>query len=104
MATGSVSRTGMGIARGSCGTVAAGDATALSVTLGFKPKYVMIFNETDVIKWEKLYNQADANTIKTVAAGTMTKDTTSAIVLSESGFVATAALNAAAKVLHWYAE
>lgn len=103
MATGTISRTGMGVARGSCGT-ATGDGTALSVTLGFQPKYVMIFNETDVIKWEKLYNQADANCIKTVAAGTMTKDTTSAIVLSDSGFVASAALFASGKVCHWYAE
>lgn len=39
-----------------------------------------------------------------VAAGTMTKDTTSAIVLTAGGFVTTAALNASGKVLHWYAE
>lgn len=103
MASGTVSRTGMGVARGSCGTFT-GDATVTTITLGFKPKYVMVFNETDVIKWEKLFTQADANTIKTVTAGTMTKDTTSAITLQEGGFTLTAALAAAAKVCHWYAE
>lgn len=103
MATGAVSRNGMGIARGSCGTFT-GDGTATSITLGFKPKYIMVFNETDVIKWEKLFNQADADCIKTVAAGTMTKDTTSAIVLAEKGFVLSAALAASGKVCRWYAE
>lgn len=103
MATGSVSRNGMGIARGSCGT-ATGDGTALSVTLGFKPKHVIIYNETDAMRWEKFFTQVDANSVKTVTAGTQTTDTTSAIVLAEKGFVTSAALAANGKVLHWFAE
>jgi hypothetical protein len=101
--TGIVSRSGQGIARGSNGTNT-GDGTVLTVNLGFRPKLVCIFNETDVITWQKFDTQADANVLKTVAAGTMTKDTGSAIVFNSNGFVASAALNAAAKVLHWYAE
>lgn len=101
--TGIVLRSGQGIARGSCGTNT-GDATVLTVHLGFKPKKVEIFNETDAILWSKYATQADANTVKVVTAGTMTKDTTSAIVITEDGFTTSAGLNAAAKVLHWYAE
>jgi hypothetical protein len=101
--TGTVSRFGQGIARGSNGTNT-GDGTVLTINLGFRPKRVIIFNETDVITWEKFDTQADANVIKTVAAGTMTKDTTSAIVFNANGFTTSAALNASTKVLHWFAD
>ncbi len=103
MATGTVSRNGMGIARGSCGK-ATGDGTALSVTLGFKPKHIIVYNETDAIRWEKFFDQVDANTVKTVTAGTTTTDTTSAIVLAEKGFVVSAAAAANGKALVWFAE
>lgn len=103
MATGSVSRTGMGVARGSQGK-ATGDGTALSVTLGFRPKYVMIYNATDATKWEYLDGLAATQSIKTVTAGTMTTDTTSAITITDTGFATTAALNASGKALVWYAE
>lgn len=103
MATGTVNRSGMGIARGSSGK-ATGDGTALSVTLGFKPKHVIIYNRTDVTRWEKFDGMADANSLKTVAAGTCTDDNTSAIVFAEKGFVTSAALNAAGKDLYWFAE
>lgn len=103
MQTATVNRWGLGIARGSCGSIT-GDGTGVNVNLGFKPKYVMVFNETDVIKWEKMDGQADANCIKTVAAGTMTKDTTSAIVVTSGGFSLSAALAASGKACYWYAE
>lgn len=102
MATGTITRNSQGIANRATGS-ATGDATALSVTLGFKPMYVEVFNETDVIKWEKFNDQADANCVKTVAAGTMTKDTGSAITLTEKGFILSATVNAAAKALRWFA-
>lgn len=94
------SRNDMGIARNFSGTTT-GDGTVLTVTLGWRPKYVVIFNETDAIKWEKIDGQAAANTIKTVTAGDMTKDTTSAIQITDNGFVCTAALNASGKALVW---
>lgn len=103
MATGTVSRNGMGIARGSNGK-ATGDGTALSVTLGFRPKHVIVYNETDATRWEKFDTQVDANTVKTVTAGTQTSDTTSAIVFAEKGFVVSAAAAANGKALHWFAE
>jgi hypothetical protein len=100
--TGTVSRSGQGIARGSNGTNT-GDGTVLTVNLGFRPKMVTIFNETDAILWQKMDTQADANAMKQVTAGTTTKDTTSAIVFSANGFSTSAALNASGKVLHWVA-
>lgn len=75
-----------------------GDATVTTITLGFTPRYVRIFNETDVILWEKFAEQAAANTVKQVTAGTTTKDTTSAIQISGNTIVLTAALAASGKV------
>lgn len=103
MAVGSVARGSRGIARGSRGTVT-GDGTALSVTLGWRPKYILIWNQTDAIRWEKIDGQVDAQSIKTVTAGTTTADATSAIVISDTGFLTSAALNANGKALFWYAE
>lgn len=92
------SRDAMGIARGFTGTQT-GDGTALTVTLGFRPKYVMVYNVTDATKWEKIDGMAASNSIKTVTAGTMTTDTTSAIQITENGFVVSAAAAANAKAL-----
>lgn len=103
MATGTVSRNSMGIARGSCGK-ATGDGTALSVTLGFKPKHVIVMSETDLTRWEKFHDQDAANSIKTVAAGTTTLDTTSAVTLVEKGFIVSADAAATGKALKWFAE
>lgn len=103
MATGSVTRNAQGIANRACGK-ATGDGTALTVTLGFKPMYVSMFNETDATKWEKWNDQVDANTAKTVTAGTLTKDTTSAITLTANGFIVSAAAAASGKALVWFAQ
>lgn len=102
MATDTATRDTMGIARGVCGT-STGDGTALVVSLGFKPKMVVVYNQTDAVKWEKIDGMVDANSIKTVTAGTQTTDTTSAIVLSDTGFTLSAAANASAKSLAWAA-
>lgn len=103
MATGTVTRNSQGISNRACGKIT-GDATITSVTLGFKPMFVSIFNETDAILWEKFNDQADANCVKVVTAGTMTKDTSGAITLTATGFILSAALAAAAKALVWYAD
>jgi hypothetical protein len=63
------------------------DNTATTLTLGFIPLEVFVVNETDVITWRKLDPQAAANCIKVVAAGTMTLDTGSAIVINTDGTV-----------------
>lgn len=82
-----------------------GAGAAVTLTLGFVPSQVVVFNETDVIRWEKLYDMAAANTIKVVAAGTMTKDTGSAIVINTDGTVTlSATLAANAKDCKWTAR
>jgi len=103
MATGKVSRDSAGIAQSACG-IATGDGTALSVTCGWRPKFVTVFNKTDVIKHEKIDGMLATETIKTVTAGTMTLDTTSAIVLTDRGFIVSAAMNGAADALVWFAR
>lgn len=79
------------------------DNTATTVTLGFKPRWIKVFNATDVIVWEKTGTMADANSIKTVTAGTTTLDTTSAIVVAENGFSMPATTVGNAKAIHWIA-
>lgn len=103
MATGKVDRNGMGIARGSCGK-ATGDGTALSVTLGFKPKHIVLINLTDATRFEWIDGMPANNSIKTVTAGAMTADTTGVITLAEKGFIVNAASAANGKALHWFAE
>lgn len=87
-----------------------GAAAVIDVTLGFTPRHVRVFNETDVIMWEKFQSQADANCVKTVTAGTTTLDTGSAIVIKGKGasdtyrgFQMSAALAASGKALRWAA-
>lgn len=95
-----------------------GAGAAVDVTLGFKPKFVKVFNETDAILWEKYAGQADANTAKTTAGTTgandtvtTSQDTGSAIVLkggniegdTYSGFALSATLAANGKTLQWAA-
>jgi hypothetical protein len=80
------------------------DNAAQAVTLGFRPTHVTVFNETDVIKWEKIGSQADANCIKQVTAGTTTLDTGSAIVLSNSGFTVSATAAGNAKAIKFVAR
>lgn len=101
--TGVVSRNGEGVARGSSG-LNTGDGTVLTVNLGFRPKKVEILNQTDITLWTKIDGMVDANTLKTVAAGTMTIDTASAIVITNTGFTYSATANVTGKVTNWYAE
>jgi hypothetical protein len=63
-------------------------AVAVSIELGFKPRYFVWENLTDRIKYEWFEGMASGTTIKTVAAGTRTLDTADvAIQVSDgSGF------------------
>lgn len=63
------------------------DGSAQVLALGFVPNHVEIINETDTILWEKFQPMVAANSIKVVAAGTMTVDTTSQIVFNADGTV-----------------
>src|SRR3954471_471864 len=99
MATVTYSKRGDGVVN-SCTFSLTGDAAANTITLGFVPTHVVVFNETDVIRWEKIDPMAAANCIKVVAAGTMTLDTGSAIVINTDGTLTlSAGLNASAKAL-----
>lgn len=95
-----------------------GAGAAVDVTLGFKPRYVMVWDETNATKWEKLAGQADANSIKTLPGTTgandtvtTSQDTGSAIVLmggnvegdTYAGFQMSATLAASAASLQWAA-
>lgn len=103
MATGKVDRHGKGIARGSCGK-ATGDGTALSVTLGFKPKHIVVINMTDGTRFEWIDGMANNATLKTVTAGATTADTTGVVTIAEKGFILNAATAATGKALVWFAE
>ena len=93
----------MGIARGSCGFLT-GDGTQLSVTLGFKPKHVIFINVTDRDRYEWIDGMDANTTLKSVAAGTTTADTTGAIIAVEKGFTVPAAVNISGKKISWFAE
>lgn len=56
------------------------DGTDTVVTTGFLPRYIEVLNLTDRISHEWYRGMDATNTLKTVAAGTRTLDTTSAIV------------------------
>jgi hypothetical protein len=68
------------------------------------PNHVIVLNETDAIRWEKIQPQAAANCFKTVTAGTTTLDTTSAIVINADGTLTlSAGLAAASKAIKFRA-
>lgn len=63
-----------------------GTAAAFTLTIGFKPKYVKIWNETsgDSIEWNE--QMADAEGFKAVAAGTQALVTSNGITPTTHGF------------------
>lgn len=61
-------------------TTFTGDGTALSLSLGFNPRYVQLVNLTDRTTYEWYMGMANGETIKTVAAGTRTLDTADAAI------------------------
>lgn len=84
------------------------DNTVVDITTGFKPRYVRVINLTDVITWEWTRDMAATHSLKQVAAGTQTDDTTSAIVPKGGqddfrGFRLAAAAVGNNKVIHYIA-
>jgi hypothetical protein len=104
----SASSQSAGIANCATGTFT-GDGTICEVNLGFKPRYVKLINLTDRIVNEISDTMAATQTLKTVAAGTMTLDTDTDLLLVDGisddfrGFQVSAAVNIAAKVFHYIA-
>lgn len=76
-----------GVARVATGAyITSSTAAAFTLTIGFKPKYVHIWNETsgDEIEWNE--NMADAEGFKRVAAGTGALVTSNGITPTTHGF------------------
>lgn len=63
------------------------DGSAQTVTLGFKPAWFKVINETDVIVWEVFASSSATKVVKTVTGGTTTVDTGSAVVINSDGTV-----------------
>lgn len=85
------------------------DNSAVEITTGFKPRYIRVINLTDKITWEWTLDMAATHSLKTVAAGTITDDTGSAIVPHGGpdgdfrGFTLSATAAGNAKVIHYVA-
>lgn len=54
------------------------DGNDTSISVGYLPRHIILFNETDGVRWEKVHGMASANSFKTSGAGGSI-DTTSAI-------------------------
>lgn len=96
-----------GISNMSTGTWT-GDGTDMTVKAGFRPRYVKLINLTDRTIYEVTREMAATHTLKTVAGGTVTDDTGSAIVLQGNtqgnrGFFVPAAVNITGKTFHYIA-
>jgi 3'-phosphoadenosine 5'-phosphosulfate (PAPS) 3'-phosphatase len=85
-----------------------GAGEAVSVTTGFKPRYIKLINLTDRIVHEWTYDMAATHTLNTAADGTMTDNTGSHLVAKGGqddfrGFLVAAAAAVNAKLYHYIA-
>lgn len=78
-------------------------AAAATITLGFTPRYVRFINLTDRITDEWYGGMASASSLHTVAAGTLTLETTNGIAVSGNTFTLTATTLVASKTYYWEA-
>ena len=60
-----------------------GAGNAVQINLGFMPLHAKVVDVTGVIVWEWMYGFPATDTLKTVTAGTLTVDATSAIVATD---------------------
>lgn len=101
MAMDTQTRTAASIARGETGTTT-GDGTDVVVTLGFRPKNIKLINLTGNVTWEKIDGMTAAQSMRKVATGATTVDTSSAIVIDDSGFTVAAAAAPNGAALVWF--
>lgn len=87
-----------------------GAGAVVDVTCGFKPRYVKLVNLTDRTVHEFFGDMAATHSLKAVAVGTLTDDTTSAITPiggtdsnGYRGFQVPASVAIAAKEIHYIA-
>ena len=60
----------------------AASPAAISVTVGFTPRYVLCLNQTTRVQFEWFEGMTAAHALKTVAAGTRTAETSGGITVS----------------------
>ena len=79
---------------------------AMTITVGFYPRYIRVINLTDRIEYEWIKGMAATQTLKTVAAGTRTLDTNSEITIGADGrsFTLLKASTVQNKQYHWIAS
>jgi phosphatidylserine synthase len=78
-------------------------AAAVTITLGFAPRFVRFVNLTDRITEEWYEGMASASSLHAVAAGTLTLETTNGIAVSGNTFTLTATTMVASKTFYWQA-
>lgn len=93
-----------GIVNTSTGSATSAGA-AIAVSLGFKPRWVKVINETDGIVWEKLEGMSATKTLKLISHDTaqVVVDTSTAISLDDSGFTLSSTAAGTSKALAWIA-
>ena len=62
-------------------------AAAITITTGFRPRYVKVVNVTSGDMYEWFEGMTDASAIRTIAAGTRTILATLGITDNENGFI-----------------
>jgi len=62
-------------------------AAAITISCGYKPRYVRVVNVTDRIMMEWFEGMTAATGVKTIADGTRTLAATNGITVSEGGFI-----------------
>lgn len=82
----------------------AGTPAALTVTLGFTPKYVRVVNLTDRIEFEFFYGMTNTHALKTIANGTRTLETSGGITVGSNSFTLAAAAVLQNKQYYWIAS
>ncbi len=107
MATDTATSQAGGIANIAVGSFT-GAGEAVSVTTGFKPRYIKLINLTDRITQEWTADMAATHTLNTAADGTMTDNTGSLLVPkgfgdSYRGFEVAAAAAVNSKAYHYIA-
>lgn len=80
-----------GVVRFATGQIDPSATGSKAITLGWRPRHVVVVNEDLVVRWEKFDLMADAACLKTVTAGDLTYDTNSGIVIDDSGFTISSA-------------
>ena len=79
-------------------------AAAITVTVGFKPRFVIVYNINDLAEHQFILGMTNGYSLKRITDGTLSSVTSNGITLTSSGFIiGTAIADTAADVLRWVA-